>query len=94
VEIGPFALLLLAVSAHAATDPTAKCQALKLKAAGVKTLAKAKCYQKGLLEGLPVDPECLGKAETKFATSVAKREHVQALPRRVVAVRQQQCLAG
>jgi len=66
--------LALGVSAHGAADPVAKCQALKMKAAGKKTFDKAKCYQKALLKAVAVDPDCLTKAETKFTAAVAKAD--------------------
>ena len=45
------ALVMVSVNAHAATDPVAKCSALKIKAMGQKTAAKAKCYSKAVQKG-------------------------------------------
>ena len=65
---------LISVVAHAATPPLAKCQGAKVKAAGAKVYAKAKCYQKAFLKGLPVDTTCLLKAEQKFGAAVNKAD--------------------
>src|SRR5688572_19963789 len=73
-------ILVVATAAYAATDPTAKCKALKLKAAGQKTLGKVKCHQKALLKALPVDPVCLGKVETKFSAGIAKGDAAGTCP--------------
>ena len=53
-----------------------KCAAAKIKAAGKKAYAKAKCHQKAITKGIVVDPECLTKAELKFAGDIAKADVV------------------
>jgi len=58
----------------AASTPGQSCAAAKLKAAARKHQSKVKCYQKALSKGLPVEPACLGKAETKFAEAFARAE--------------------
>jgi hypothetical protein len=45
-----------------------------MKAAGKKAYAKAKCHQKAISKGIVVDPECLTKAELKFAGDIAKAD--------------------
>jgi cysteine-rich repeat protein len=51
-----------------------KCAAAKLKATGKKADAKLKCEAKPLPKGGSVDPECLDKAEGKFAAAFGKAE--------------------
>jgi hypothetical protein len=53
-----------------------KCAAAKIKAAGKKAYAKAKCHQKAISKGIVVDPECLTKAVLKFAGDIAKADVV------------------
>jgi hypothetical protein len=74
------ALLATSVTARAATDPVVKCHALKIKAAGNKTLGEAKCHQKAVLKGQPVDSLCIAKAEGKFASAIAKADAAGACP--------------
>jgi hypothetical protein len=51
-----------------------KCTALKLKDAGKKASAKAKCHSKAAAKSVAVAPACLSKAETKFDAVWAKAE--------------------
>ena len=60
--------------AAAATDPAAKCAMAKQKAAGKKFTARLKCYSTAVSKKLPVDPECLMKADTKFGDAFTKAE--------------------
>jgi hypothetical protein len=53
-----------------------KCAAAKIKAAGKKAYAKAKCHQKAISTGIVADPECLTNAELKFAGDIAKADVV------------------
>ena len=50
----------------------ARCAAIKLKAAGVKTRSKAACARKAADKGPDALAECLAKVETKFAATIAK----------------------
>ena len=61
------------VEAFGAT-PGAKCAAAKIKAAGKKVYAKARCYQRAILAETSVEPECLAKMEDKFTAAVGKAE--------------------
>jgi hypothetical protein len=51
-----------------------KCAAAKIKAAGKKTYAEAKCRQKAITKGGAVDPDCLSKAGIKFQADIAKAD--------------------
>lgn len=73
-------LLLHAGVASAAVDPVARCLAAKMKAASKKATDKSKCHQKALVKSLPVDPECLTKAEDKFAAAVTKADAAVGCP--------------
>jgi hypothetical protein len=66
------AALALTVASADPADAQAKCAAAKVKAAGKKAGAKAKCHSKAVGKGDPVDPDCLLKAETKFSSSFAR----------------------
>jgi hypothetical protein len=68
-------LLILVLVPHVAWGQVVdKCQAAKIKAAGKKTLDKAKCHAKALQKGVAVDPLCLTKAEDKFAKAITKAD--------------------
>jgi Big-like domain-containing protein len=69
-----FLLVSGAGQVAAGPDPTAKCTAAKLKAAGKKYDSKAKCHAKAILKNEPVSAECLLKAETKFNAAFAKAD--------------------
>jgi len=74
-----FLLIVLIASAPAATafagaTPDQKCASAKMKAAGKKYAAKAKCHAKALAKSLPVDGACLSLAESKFAAAFAKAD--------------------
>lgn len=66
--------LALVAPAVAAGTPEQKCAASKLKAAGKKFAAEAKCHTKALGAGVDVDAECLSKAAGKFDDAFAKAE--------------------
>jgi hypothetical protein len=51
-----------------------KCDSKKVQVATKKAADKGGCYAKAIGKGLPVDPLCLGKAETKFSSAVTKAE--------------------
>jgi hypothetical protein len=57
-----------------AASPDGRCRAAKVKAAGQKVLAKARCHQRAILKAIAVDPGCLAKAEAKFALAVGKAD--------------------
>jgi len=79
-------LLAMMLTAHAATDPVAKCQALKIKATGKKTFDKARCHQKAFLKATAVDPTCLSRAETKFTDAIARADAAGTCPGDVVSL--------
>ena len=69
------AALLLAVGmAEAAPSSADKCATSKLKAAQKKATSKLSCYTAALKKSVPVDPDCLTKAEEKFVAAFAKAE--------------------
>src|SRR5262249_8490311 len=51
-----------------------KCAAAKIEAVGREVCATAKCQQKAITRGVPVDGGCLAKAETKLQADVAKAD--------------------
>jgi hypothetical protein len=67
-------LALAAAPARAVDKDAVKCSTGKQKAAVKKIASKLKCQQKANAADLPVDQECLTKAETKFSESIAKVE--------------------
>jgi cysteine-rich repeat protein len=69
--LGCFALT---VPASAKVTPEQKCAVAKMKAAGKRLGAEAKCFSKALLASTVVDPACLAAAATKFAETFAKAE--------------------
>ena len=54
--------------------PRSGCASAKLKASAKKLVAKSGCQAKALAKHLPVDPLCLGTAESKFSKEFAKAE--------------------
>jgi hypothetical protein len=66
------AALSLASSSEGAGDPASHCTGAKLKAAAVKASAKLRCHAKATARSVPVDPECLAKAEQKFSAAWAR----------------------
>ena len=64
----------LAAGAAHASDPTARCAAVKLRAAGHKTQGKLDCEARGALHGGGADPACLARVEAKFAAAWARIE--------------------
>jgi hypothetical protein len=73
VGVGILVLLFGASIAIAAGTP-AKCAVAKQKAIGKKISARLKCYSTAVQKTLPVDAECLTKANTKFSDAFAKAE--------------------
>ena len=67
-------ILLVAAGASPARaiSPTAKCLTAKHKAAARKVKNKLTCDAKARSRGVPVDPNCLARAEAKFAASFTK----------------------
>jgi len=51
-----------------------RCDSKKIRAAGKKASNEAKCHAKAVAHGASVDSTCLGKAETKFSSSISKAE--------------------
>jgi hypothetical protein len=50
------------------------CSSAKYKEAGKKAYGKLGCHRKAAQKGVPVDPACLAKAETKYNAGFAKAE--------------------
>jgi hypothetical protein len=77
-KVVALALVSLAVAAAAVAEagptPAQKCTGSKLKATGKKAAAKLKCHEKAVKKGVAADPDCLAKAEEKFADAFAKAE--------------------
>jgi hypothetical protein len=68
-------VLAFAVATPAlAAEPAGTCAASKFKAAAKRASDKAKCHATALKKGEPVNPECLTKAETRFAAAFTKAE--------------------
>ncbi len=57
-----------------AGDPGAACAAAKRKAAAKKADGKLGCVAKAASKGAAVDPLCISRAETKFASAFTKAE--------------------
>ena len=74
------AVLLLAVSAHAAPSDSDRCVAAKLGAAAKRFSAISNCRAKAVLAGAAVDPDCIAKAEQKFFDAFTKAEASGACP--------------
>ena len=66
--------LLLPLQALPARNPGGACASGKQKAAGIKAVAKLRCYAAAAARGGNVNPVCLAKAERKFAATWAKLE--------------------
>jgi plastocyanin len=56
------------------TKDGGKCASSKLKAAGVKAMAKLLCNVKAATKSIPVDPDCLAKAGANLSKAFAKAE--------------------
>jgi plastocyanin len=56
------------------TKDGGKCASSKLKAAGIKAMAKLLCNAKAATKNIPVDPACLTKANTNLTKAFAKAE--------------------
>src|SRR5262245_20497741 len=70
---GAFLLAGGATTADAqATKESLKCASSKMKTVGKDWGSKLKCYSKAVGKGVPVDPACLAKAETKTTESFGK----------------------
>src|SRR5262245_27580623 len=69
-------VVLTALPATAAQNPTAVCSGSKRKAAGKKANAKLKCVAKAAAskKDPPVDPVCMTKAEDKFDRAFTKAD--------------------
>jgi hypothetical protein len=57
-----------------------RCGAAKMKAAGKAVYANAKCHQRAMLAGLPVDTACLANVASKLATAIAKADALGPCP--------------
>jgi hypothetical protein len=68
-----FALLLFASTVTAAT-PEGACAAAKVKAAMNEAKGELGCWGKAIGKAVAVDPECLQKAEDKYAKAFDKAE--------------------
>jgi hypothetical protein len=62
------------VRGNLSITPANKCDSKKVDAAGKKAAAKTGCHSKAIGKGTPVDTNCLAKAESKFASAIAKLE--------------------
>ena len=73
---GLVAIVLVAVWATSASavTPTDKCLAAKHKAAARKLKTKLTCDAKARARSVPVDPNCLARAEAKFAASFTRAD--------------------
>jgi hypothetical protein len=56
------------------TTTANRCAATKLKAAGKKAKTKVGCHAKATRKGVAVDPQCLAKAEARFASGFSSAE--------------------
>src|SRR6185369_12935588 len=56
------------------TTTASRCAATKLKAAGKKAKTKLGCNAKAMRTGVALDPQCLAKAETRFASTFSSAE--------------------
>jgi plastocyanin len=56
------------------TKDDGKCASSKLKAAGIKAMAKLLCNAKAATKNIPVDRACLGKANANLTKAFAKAE--------------------
>ena len=56
------------------TKDGGKCASSKLKASGMKAMAKLLCNAKAATKNIPVDPDCLGKAGANLIKAFAKAE--------------------
>lgn len=65
---------LSSTAASAAPPPAQACAAAKMKAAANKAKKKLGCHATAAKKGLPVDSECLMKAEAKFVAAFQKAE--------------------
>jgi hypothetical protein len=73
VRIGTLLIILGPSFALAANTP-AKCAAAKQKAVSKKIAAKLGCWSKAVAKAVPVDADCLAKANTKFSAAFAKAD--------------------
>src|SRR3989442_10408674 len=74
VGVAPRGTVLMLGSAMAGGTPVQKCSASKRKASGKKAGGKFKCLSKAASKSIPVDPACIGKAETSFMNAFAKAD--------------------
>src|SRR5262249_22080901 len=70
--LAALAVSLVAVAAHAATDPLSRCAVAEMKATAKKTTSKLKCYATAAEHKTAVDQGCLTKAESKFGEAWAR----------------------
>src|SRR5262245_5735433 len=65
----------LAVPVYGRAAPTdAGCKQAKLKASAKNTASSLGCHGKGAARGVPVDPNCLGRADSVLATAFARTD--------------------
>jgi hypothetical protein len=62
------------VAALRPTTSANRCAASKLKATGKKVKTKLRCWAKATGKGVTVDPQCLTKAETRFASAFSSAD--------------------
>ena len=68
VAMSAAALLLGAIGADAKGPPSGKCNSAKIKCVTTKATALLSCHNKAETKEMPVDPECVSKADTKFSS--------------------------
>jgi len=71
-----------------------KCEAKRLRGAGVQAMRKVRCNAKAAKAGTPVDPGCLQKADAKFEAVFAKTGTCGGDQSAVDAIVNEQCVTG
>jgi hypothetical protein len=74
------------VTAFGSATDLDRCAAVKIKAAGKEAYGKAKCHQRAMLAGTPVEAACLASVESKLAVAVAKANFLGSCPGTVDAL--------
>jgi len=74
LAMGAFAVAVVGGTAMAASDPVAKCQSAKLKAAGKGISGELGCASKAKKKAIPTDPNCIAKVQAKTAKALDKAD--------------------
>lgn len=64
--------LVLGVAPSDAATQQERCEAFQMTGSGKRILAKLRCHAKAKLKGVPVDADCLDRAEKRYVMHVAK----------------------